>query len=137
MTGGQRIITGFMLLGVVIAILTDRYYYPVNYWLERGSMVLLFGAVVGVVLFLFWQGLRTRQGRSEAAKEAAVALRQYPLKSVFEATFMICFFMFFGGLFLSALGWEPILPVLEIRVWTAGICGVAALMVVGFITGWM
>lgn len=107
-----------------------------DFWLERLTMLLLFGAPIIVVLFLLRQDRRSREFRTNAIAGFARALHQNPVKLAFRCAFMIAFFMFFGGLFFAVLGLQPHIPFLGWRIWTFGAVSTTILVVIGWLTGW-
>ncbi len=137
MSFGQKVFVGVMLCLVAVSVLPDRFYYPMEHMLERGTMLLVFGAVVGVPLAMLVLGVSTRRRRTEAVEETRAAWRQSPVKLVFMTAFMLSFFLFFGGLFLGAVGWEPEFPFTEVRAWIVGMWGTLFLVAVGWLTGWI
>ncbi len=117
-------------------LMPGRYYYPLIYWIDLGLQTVI-GMIPGAIGLFFLGGciysLRDANERRKLINELGREWRESPVKLAYNVAFFISALTFMIGLSAAFLGWEPVIPFIDIRAWLFGIIAVAVLMVVGFI----
>ena len=97
--------------------------------------VIALGAVAGLLYWLSFKAIATKKDRAETAASLKASALQSPLAFLAGAVLFISTLIFFGGLFLAALGYEPLFPGTSTRAWIVGLLGAFGGMVVLMLLG--